>query len=324
MVSDLELENALRHWYPQLGRPLHLEERPARGRLRIWEVTAPLGRFLVRLHPSMEEAKGLPFEVHTLRFLREQRAWAPEVLLSADERSYGEVAGRPFVVFAEATGTAATREDAETLGRVLAEIHRLGLEFDPPPRAGMPPWSFVDWFDPETWDWQAIEMNAGRLADEAPELAAALPYLRELPREVASWLRTTPLSGPVPAFGLVHGSFGPEAVFVAGSEVCAVRNWERSRADWLVADLALGLWQTAGRQGASVLDQEVAHRFLQGYRSAGGPVGEEELSLLAGVLRVELLGLLLRRLAEGAEASEARRLLLAVEAIRPDTPLVEP
>jgi len=322
MVSDLELENAIRHWYPQLGRPLRLEPLPPAGRLRVWRVEAPLGRFFVRLHPSMEDAKGLPFEVHTLRFLHQQRHWAPEVLLSADERSYGEVAGRPFVVFADVAGTPAGPEAAEVLGRVLAEIHQLGLEFDPPPRAGMPPWSFVDWFDPELWDWNAIERNAGRLAEEAPELAASLPYLRELPREVASWLRTAPLTGPIPTFGLVHGNFGPEAVLLTDGEVRAVRHWERARADWLVAALALGLWRTAARPGASTLDQALADRFLSGYRNAGGPVGEEELTLLAGVLRVELLGLLLRRLAEAPDAAEVRRLLLAVEAIRPDTPLL--
>jgi Ser/Thr protein kinase RdoA (MazF antagonist) len=79
---------------------------------------------------------------------------------------------------------------------------------------------------------------------------------------------------------VIHGDYGPYNLLVrAGREPLAI-DWELTRLDWRLTDLATALPRFAGRRTG--WDAGAADRFLGGYRS-NAPVDPAELSHLPSV-----------------------------------------
>jgi Ser/Thr protein kinase RdoA (MazF antagonist) len=88
--------------------------------------------------------------------------------------------------------------------------------------------------------------------------------------------------------GLTHNDIFEGNVLVDRGRVSAVLDWEEADLDWLVWDLASGMWSFCSSEDAQLRSNAMSD-FVRAYRAAGGPVPPEEDDLIVPLVRARLL-----------------------------------
>jgi Ser/Thr protein kinase RdoA (MazF antagonist) len=190
------------------------------------------------------------WEQKLLRFLAPQ---LPEAVVATDGPVLWED-GRIASVIPFIPGRALERGEPgerRELARLLARLHRVGLEWTGAQRPGASSWADRDLERNSWWDWAIV--------DKPPVLVAAYG-------ELVAFLADPPAL----ATGIVHGDVDPANVRVDGGRIVGVVDWEEARLDWPAWELANAAWTTAGE------DAGRRAAFVEAYVDAGGP-GEPEL-----------------------------------------------
>jgi Ser/Thr protein kinase RdoA (MazF antagonist) len=91
-----------------------------------------------------------------------------------------------------------------------------------------------------------------------------------------------------PMTGLTHNDIFEGNVLVHRERVSAVLDWEEATLDWLVWDLASGMWSFCSSEDAEPRPDAMTD-FVRVYRAAGGPVPPEEDDLIVPLVRARLL-----------------------------------
>jgi homoserine kinase type II len=207
-------------------------------------------RWFLRLNEG-KTRDDVAFEADVLRFLSQEGYPAAPLAFTTDGAAQIEVAGRPAMLFAFATGEELERADVtaercRTLGRYLGRLHAIAPRF-----GGTRP-------NPYGWgrvaEWVAeLEPDGGGdalVAPSVPMLRAELEDAIELPAAPR---------------GLVHGDLFLDNVLWNGDRLSAVLDWEMSCVDALAYDLAvvLNAWCYGER-----FEPGLARALLAGYREA--------------------------------------------------------
>jgi Ser/Thr protein kinase RdoA (MazF antagonist) len=216
------------------------------------------------------------WELEAVRFLAEA---VPEVVVPiAGPELTGD--GRIASILPFVPGALPLDRDNEEhrldLARMLARLHRRGLDWDGKPRPGSPGFASLDLTRNRWWDWTIVSKPAALV--DAYE--ASVAWLSRAPT-----LRT----------GLVHGDVYRANVLTRGDRIAALVDWEEARIDWPAWELANAAWEVC--KSGDALDSRRASAFVHAYRKAGGP-GETEA--FEPLLRLRLVADLLYSLTSRA------------------------
>jgi homoserine kinase type II len=155
----------------------------------------------------------------------------------------------------------------------------------------------------------AVAKTLGRLHSAAVDLPERpshrrlrdlpFPEVRQLPTALARWLprirearaaaidlvRQLSRTGRLRT-GITHNDVFPGNILIHDGRVSALLDWEEADVDWLIWDLACGLWTFCNHRDEA-LDANAAKAFLGAYREAGGLVSSEEEDLIIPLIRTK-------------------------------------
>lgn len=205
------------------------------------------GDVVLRLEDTTLESTR--WEHALLRFLSAQ---VPEVvvpLAGPEPAQDGRVASLlPYV-----DGEPLDPDDGEQrleLARLLARLHRTGLDWERGPRPGVPGYNALDLARNRWWDWEMVEKPAPLVRT----YDAMIEFVSDPPRLV---------------LGAVHGDVCRGNLRVRDGRIVAVLDWEDARVDWPAWELANATWEVC--KAGDALDPGRAEAFLAAYAAAGGP-----------------------------------------------------
>ncbi len=121
-------------------------------------------------------------------------------------------------------------------------------------------------------------------------------------RRAARWGAFTPLAP-------THCDYWCNNILVKDGQISAVVDWDGCKAEWLFYALGRATWDFCKTKQGHRLDYPKAMRFLQAYRTAGGPVPPEEFDLLVPVMRCICLIEVLLGLQDAAEVGLSEHVL---------------
>jgi len=136
------------------------------------------------------------------------------------------------------------------LARLLARLHRAGLDWSGGGRPDTPGFAGMDLVRNRWWDWPIVE--------KPPVLTAA--YEASL-----DWA----FDAPQLSEGLVHGDVAQANFRVRDGRIAGVIDWEEARVDWPAWELANAAWEVC--KVGDALDTQRADVFVAAYLDAGGP-----------------------------------------------------
>lgn len=258
------------------------------------------GTFVVRRSYRSKTEAALDAELELIAFLREEGFPAPEVVPTADGRSWTTVGGRLYTVWVYVPGRAFSPEqpaDLEHAAGALATYHRLveGFTSAAPmlPAEGLAR-RLADRLvqvlalagDPAGPGALQAHDDAGRRA------LAILPYALEEAQRTLGLLAQ--LAPGLPRT-LIHGGCRRGSLRFQGPMLAAVLDFDSARWEARVIDLGIAVHDFAKRYGDPqsddykvALDLDVASRFLRAY-SEGNPPVEAEIEALPALLAAKRL-----------------------------------
>jgi len=216
------------------------------------------------------------WELEAVRFLAES---VPEALVAtAGPELFKDGRIASILPFVEDAAPLDRENEAHRLelARLLARLHRRGLDWAGAQRPGSPGFASLDMTRNRWWDWTIVSKPAALV--DAYEASV-------------KWLSTPPSL----VTGLVHGDVCRANVLTRGDTIAAVLDWEEARVDWPAWELASAAWEVC--QSGDALDSGRATAFIHAYRKADGP-GETEA--FEPLLRLRLVADLLYSLTSRA------------------------
>jgi homoserine kinase type II len=238
------------------------------------------GRLVLKRYKASVDPAAVDCEQLVLRTLQDRGFPAPRlvpaatgelVVCDADGRRWAAfevIDGRPLHARMGLPGD--RRRSARLGGRALGALHAALAGIDPPdgPETGFrsmtgPRVREIGWYLDRLTD-------DGRASDTPP-----LSWAREMLAAIDDRLGRVDL-----ARGVIHGDYGPYNLLVRPGRPVAVIDFELTRLDWLLTDLATATPRfAAGRLGFS---DSAARAFIEGYRSRH-PLDDAELRALPDV-----------------------------------------
>lgn len=180
--------------------------------------------------------------------------------------TFFEHAGALITLYPFVPGSHLDREEAahrKAAARLLAELHRVLLDCDAPPRPQPGPHS----------PWAALPRQPVPPELEDPELDVWR----------ATLLRHADLSR-----GLVHGDYYRRNLLWSVDRVVGVVDWHEARHDLLLAEVASATWELSKDATSRSFSSERARAFLDAYAAADGPAEVRDRSLVVSLIRCRL------------------------------------
>ncbi len=243
------------------------------------------GPILVKRYKATVDLAQVEVEHAVLRELARRGFPAPRLAFDGDGPAFAEVDGRIWAAFRFEPGyrrvddrvIAPWRWIDETRGHgaLLGTLHRTLADFVPPV-AG--PLGFADHQGPRarglTWHLDRLDRAAG---------VDASPTARELGGEIRGRLTDldAELAGRRLPRTVIHGDYGPYNLLVHPAGPTLVVDFELTRLDWGVADLATALPRFV--RPLPVGRRRSLAAFIAGYRTAS-PLADDELRSVPAVL----------------------------------------
>ena len=243
------------------------------------------GPMLVKRYKATVDLAQVEVEHAVLRELGRRGFPAPRLAFDGDGPAFAEVDGRIWAAFRFEPGYRRVDDRAtapwhwidETRGHgaLLGTLHRTLADFVPPV-AG--PLGFADHLGPRArglaWHLDRLDRAAG---------ADASPIARELGGEIRD--RLTQLDAELADRRLprtvIHGDYGPYNLLVHPARPTLVVDFELTRLDWRVADLATALPRFV--RPLPVGRRRSLAAFIAGYRTES-PLADDELRSVPAVL----------------------------------------
>lgn len=327
-VAELPLEELLATY--AFGTVRSADLMPG-GKNQHHQLVTSDGTFVVRRSYRSKTEAALDAELELIAFLREHGFPAPEVVPTADGRTWTTVGGRLYTVWVYVRGRAFSADqpaDLDQAATALATYHRLVEGFTPaaPRPSGE---GLADRLADRLAQVRALADDAAGPSavqghDDAGRLAlATLPYaLDEAQRTVGL------LAGLAPGLprALIHGGCRRGSLRFQGPALAAVLDFDSARWEARVIDLGIAVHDFAKRYGDPksdeykvALDLDVAARFLRVY-SEGNPPADEEIEALPALLAAKRLHRSLgrySRLLEGTTTpGDAPKVILEMARVR--------
>ncbi|HET6380047.1 MAG TPA: phosphotransferase [candidate division Zixibacteria bacterium] len=268
----------------ELGlRPAGRIRRLAAGRSDVVAVDTHRGEVVVKRYRDAVDEGAIAGEHSVLRELAAQRFPSPRLIEAAGGETLVRHPSGRYAAFVALTGyrplhtltalPGTSRRLAGDAGRTLATLHARLRGFVP---AGANPDGLAGWDGPRIRpiEWYVERLRAGAQPD-GPDSAVLERAARRLVRVEAIVQDSAPRSA------VIHGDYGPYNLLVRPGDQIVVSDFELTRIDWLLTDLATALPRfAASRVGFS---GRRAKAFLAGY-AAYGDLSEEERRLIPIVL----------------------------------------
>lgn len=273
---------------------------PGLGRSKNWILVTPDGKKFLKCYKESVDLEAIRHEHSILTYLAETGFPAPRLLSTTGGSTFVEQGGKFYALFDYLDGyfqfhhyifsPHQTGEFVASCGQALAVLHDVLKEFEP---AGCNPNGFQPRQGPRWRElpWYMDQLQQVRQAGNERKNLEEGSLIREISNQ-ASWvegrlqaldeiLRTAALPRLI-----IHGDYGPYNVFFKPGNPVMILDFELSRLDWRLTDLANALYFFAiGRSGFR------SHRmaqFLEGYFSAD-PAAREEIPCLPDVWQFLLL-----------------------------------
>jgi Ser/Thr protein kinase RdoA (MazF antagonist) len=234
----------------------------------VFLLTAVEQRLVLRVKYPPVDLDSLTWEHRLLNALSNTMREVPAPLRTRDGATFFLFDGRPVSLMPYLPGAPARPEDrvpvAQTLGRVHATTVRL------PQRPGHPrlrdlPFPEIGALPSWLENWR---LRIRQARSDAIDLVDRLAKSRPLRN------------------GIAHNDIFPGNVLMHEGRASALLDWEEADIDWLVWDLACGLWTFCNHRDEE-LDSQAAGTFLAAYREAGGTVPPNEDDLIVPLVRVK-------------------------------------
>ena len=238
------------------------------------------GNFILTLYEKRVALADLPFFIALMDHLAARGLNCPRPVRDRRGTALATLAGRPAALVTFLDGVwikQPSAEHCESLGRVLADLHRAGADFPMRRPNGLS----VD-------SWPGLFAAAGERADGVASGLSAL-VAEELEILAARWPRDLPT-------GVIHADLFPDNVFFLGDRLSGLIDFYFACTDSLAYDLAvcLNAWCFAP-DGA--FDPARGRALLDGYRAVR-PLAPAEADALPLLARGAALRFMLTRLVD--------------------------
>ncbi len=265
----------------------------------LWRLDSARTAYVVSIsHPTATVAS-ITYEHRLLRFLHAQLPQVPAPLPERDGGSYVIEQGEIISVFPLMPGQMVDRDLARLpAARFLARFHQVGRTFpNQSARPGVSAWRDWDWSAaawpaisvalanrPQTTNisrerfWQATGAWAPQIIERREQIVAERTHFQQWGADLAQSDRTL-------TSGLIHDDYHGNNLLLEDGQVTALLDWDGCHPDWLVLDVANGLWEFCQDKDTHALDVHAARSFLDAYVAAGGVVPEQEFDLLIPAIR---------------------------------------
>ena len=276
--TDLNTTELVRRWFPDVSAPN--ARRLEGGWMNdVFALDTDAGPFVLRLLQP-EATEEMTAWSHGL--LDRIAPRAPTVLAplrTPTGASYVPSEARLATLERFVNGRLGTRTGADRAppARALGALHRALSEVqDLPPRPGYPAWVDLDWRENRWWSWSRADRDAlgARVGIEVLDRA-----IEEVPVALSavdsSALPTFPIHSDYHEGNLLIVEGGP-----TDGEVAAIIDWDETRLDWRVWDVANALWSLCRNDTNTALIAPAAAAFLEAYESTGPPVLSNERGLV--------------------------------------------
>ena len=232
------------------------------------------GRYVLTLFEKIPR-EDLPFYVGLMHHLAEHEIRCPAPMALQGGGFLTEVCGKPAVIVTRLEGVphmSPTPEQCRKVGRILADIHEAGLEYD----AGLANWRGQAW-------------REGFAQRVRPKITADETALIESENRYQALHDDTVLPQ-----GVIHGDLFRDNVLFAGDRVAGIVDFGFAATDFLAYDLAIAVndWCNAAD---GELDAARTDAFIAAYQRLR-PLSQEEREQWPTLLRAAALRFWLSRL----------------------------
>ncbi len=242
-VDDAEARALLEHY--TLGELEKLEGIAQGVENTNYFLTTTTGEYVLTLFEHIPR-EDLPFYVGLMDHLAGHGIVCPAPMRRDDGELLSQVAGKPAVIVSRLPGapiTSPTARDCEAAGRILADIHVAGIEYD----ASLENWRGREWRE------QFAARIAPMLGAEENELIAAENRF-QAQQDDSALIR-----------GIIHGDYFHDNVLWDDNGQGGVIDFYFACDDALLYDVAIAVNDWCATPAAT-LDPERAHAFIEGYR----------------------------------------------------------
>jgi Ser/Thr protein kinase RdoA (MazF antagonist) len=234
----------------------------------VFLLTGRTGDVVLRIKYPPVDLDSIAWEHRLLTVLSTTMPEVPAPLLGRDGTTMFLHGRRPVSLMPYVPGAPGGPEHRLAVAKTLGRLHSTAV--DVPERPNHP--RLQDLPFPE------VRQLPAALAQWLPRIrearAAALDLVRQL--SATGRLRT----------GITHNDVFPGNILVHDGRVSALLDWEEADVDWLIWDLACGLWTFCNHRDEE-LDADAAKAFLDAYREADGLLSSEEEDLIIPLIRTK-------------------------------------
>jgi Ser/Thr protein kinase RdoA (MazF antagonist) len=251
-----------------LGRLAFVRRLPGGYANDVFLLTAGEQRVVLRVKWPPVDVDGLAWEHRLLTRLYNTMPAVPRPLRTHDGSTFFFHEGRPVSLVPYLPGSPANRENRVVVAQTLGQLHATTLDLSERPghaRLRDLPFPPVRELPAALEPWR---MRISQARADAIELVRRLNSTRQLNS------------------GIAHNDLFPGNILINHGRVSGLLDWEEANVDWLVWDLACGLWSFCNH-GDEELDANAAALFVAAYREAGGTVPPEEDDLIVPLIRVK-------------------------------------
>jgi Ser/Thr protein kinase RdoA (MazF antagonist) len=221
---------------------------------------------VLHVKPPPADAESLAWEHRLLRHLAELLQEVPAPLTARDGLTFFWHEGQPAWLTPYMAGSPAEPADRRAVAAALGRLH--AVKIDIPVRPG---------------HHRIRELPVPPVRAMPPDFEPWLPLVAHARTEMIRLISQIDRSRTV-VTGVTHNDIFPGNVLVHDGRVTALLDWEEADIDWLVWDLACGIWPFCDAEDDV---RAAVSECLVAYRDAGGLVPPAEDDLIIPLIRAK-------------------------------------